>query len=1126
MRRRGKQRWALSLAAAFAMLFCDIGTAAAMQRINPDTRPGVREDAKPEPVWGIPDAGLENPGAKLLVGREPDSRYSRPAEWNSDYGVHIDRSREAVKETAAAAQGDIPTYQEVYEAMMSLKETYPEGMTWTNFEPYGSNGKLGSAYTWKGGPIYGARSAVGCMAFVFILSDTAFGSLPARPVTGFTFEDVKVGDILRVNGNSHSVIVLQKSAGGVTVAEANYHKSVHWGRAMSADAVEKADFLVTRYPEGYSPWDEDDPEADAIVGEGTAGDLKWSVTKAGVLTVSGDGDIPDYSPADPSPWSKYNLFTINIEEGVTGIGDYAFYGSGALSAYIPDTLTAIGQNAFAEASLLAVTIPGSVKDIGNDAFYMCANLTSATVSEGVEIIGERAFQGCTSLAYIDFPASITSVGAGAFTSCSEMVSVRFKPGGGTVEMGDNLFTQCWKLRKVTLPLTADRITAGMFASCSSLPELYIPASVQEIGENPFTQCRFLRTIKFGGSEAQWNSMATPALKASLLSTGTEVIFDVEFDDPFVEDPDDPGDFQPDETDPDEGEKDPSDPFGGEKDPSNPDEGEKDPTNPDEGEKDPSNPDEGDKDPTNPDEGEKDPSNPDEGEKDPSNPDEGEKDPSNPDEGDKDPSNPDEGEKDPTNPDEGEKDPSNPDEREKDPSNPDEGEKDPSNPDEGEKDPSNPDEGDKDPSNPDEGEKDPTNPDEGEQDPSNPDEGDNDPSNPDEGEKDPSNPDEGEKDPTDPDEGEKDPSDPDEGDKDPSNPDEGEKDPSNPDEGEKDPSGSDEGEKDPSNPDEGDKDPSIPGEDKPPVTDSGSSGSGSGGISGLGGIIRSGRSRGGSSSKKQSSNRSRTTTKTQEDGTKITTTTDAAGNVEVEVSLSVSAVTAAEESGKAVPLPVSPVTAAGDMGKAWGITVHTGRDQLVNVSIPVVSPDSGTVAVMVNGDGSAEVIKNSVATENSIVAPLSDGVTVKIVDNGKNFSDIPEGAWYEEAADFVSARDLFRDTAETAFAPDEPVTYGVMITALADFQGMEIQSGGSDPNSGITCEQSVTMLWRCQGSPAAANALADQLSDEQKAMAWAAENGIISSSENAPFNPQGQVTRGQAAQIIMNFAKNVFLNSRQ
>ena len=524
---------------------------------------------------------------------------------------------------ASAARKTVPTFQEAYNAMIALQEQYPEGMTWTNFTPYGSNGSLGDSYVWKGGAVYGANRGVGCTAFAFLLSDAAFGSLPARTISGgsFTFEDVKVGDILRVENNSHSVIVLQKSAGGIIIAEANYNKSVHWGRAMSATDVLAANYIITRYPEGYvTP---NDPEADKVAQNGTAGDLSWSLTNAGILTVSGNGVIPDYSPNDSvlPPWNGYSVSTVILEKGVTGIGDYAFYQSGALSIYIPDGITKIGQDAFGGSALLSATIPGTVESVGANAFRDCANLTSVTVSEGVKTIGDNAFRGCTKLAYIDFPASITSVGAGAFMSCSEMTRVRFIPGTGTVTFGADPFAQCWKLTSVTLPQTADRISAGMFQSCSSLPALYIPASVKEIGENPFTSCKALQYIYFGGSETEWNNIASVYLRASLKSTGTTVIFNAAFDDPFATDPNDPGDFLPDKNESgsctshvDANKDDKCDNCGAAMSTDTPgsDDGEKDPAKPDDSEKDPAKPDDNEKDPAKPDDSEKDPAKPDDG----------------------------------------------------------------------------------------------------------------------------------------------------------------------------------------------------------------------------------------------------------------------------------------------------------------------------------------------------------------------------------------------------------------------------------------------------------------------------------------------------------------------------------
>ncbi|NBH73068.1 hypothetical protein D3Z51_13770 [Clostridiaceae bacterium] len=852
--------------------------------------------------------------------------------YNED-GVCADCGYDSMDGIAVAAQGDIPTYQEAYETMTALKEKYPEGMTWTNFEPYGSKGEK-SAYTWKGGAVKGAKSAVGCMAFAFILSDAVFDNLPARTIDhgSFTFDDVNVGDILRVNGNSHSVIVLQKSVGGVTVAEANYKKTVHWGRSMSASAVEDADFIITRYPKGYNPPDDLDDE---VAGEGTEGSLNWSLTTGGVLTISGNGAIPDYPSKNP-PWNDYDFYTVVIEEGVTGIGDYAFYQSGALSVYIPDSVADIGQNAFEGSALVAVTIPGTVKTIGNNAFYSCANLTSATVSEGVEAIGDNAFKGCNTLAYIDFPASIKSVGTGAFMNCMEMVSVRFMPGSGSVSLGDGLFTKCQRLEKVILPQTADRIGDNMFSSCNSLPELYIPASVRSINEFAFSECYNLGVIYFGGSEAEWEAMLTPTLKAMLKNK--KIVCDAVFDDPFATDPDDPGDFVPGE----EAEDEPC---------------------------------------------------------------------------------------------------------------------------------------------------------------TNHADADND--------------------------------------------------------GKCDNCGAAMPAGNPGTGDGGEKDPPASGgsNNRPSTGGSGSS-SDSSGSSGSSSEESSDndepRESGNptiSTTVRQGADGSSIVTETHQDGTVVTITTDATGKVKLETNLSLLGIHTAEQKGEAVALPVPAVLVVKDVSMAPAITVHTKKDQPVKVAIPAVLPTAGTVAVIVNADGSTNVIKNSVPTKNSIVASLPNGATIKIVDNSKTFTDVPVGSWFCDAVSFISARELFYNTAETAFTPDAPMTYAMLTTALARFDGAQTDGGitwydkgmewaaargiqdGTGPDSNITCGQLVTILWKYQGSPVVIDPLSDngdagQLGDAQKAMRWAAKNDIASSFGNVAFDPQGQASRAQTAQIIMNFAKKTAPNPTQ
>lgn len=120
----------------------------------------------------------------------------------------------------------------LYQKMIALKTKYPEGRRWTNRNSYSS----------KAG--YGGQ---GCHAFALILSDAAFDAAPIRKHKNLG--ELKVGDMIRVNKNTHTVIVLAINEDKVTIAEGNYNKSVHWGRVLTIDHLAKyGNYILTRYP--------------------------------------------------------------------------------------------------------------------------------------------------------------------------------------------------------------------------------------------------------------------------------------------------------------------------------------------------------------------------------------------------------------------------------------------------------------------------------------------------------------------------------------------------------------------------------------------------------------------------------------------------------------------------------------------------------------------------------------------------------------------------------------------------------------------------------------------------------------------------------------------------------------
>ena len=304
---------------------------------------------------------------------------------------------------------------------------------------------------------------------------------------------------------------------------------------------------------------------------GTCGEnVNWTLTADGTLTISGKGCISDYTAVydkntsefvTDAPWQAAKLYikAVVIENGVTGIGEHAFYACRVLERVtIPDTVTSIGDYAFCFCQeLTGVTIPNSVTSLGSYIFNGCFALTSVTIPNSVTSIGSSAFDGCSSLTDVyyngygidwmavdghgeipdsatvhfkdnlygkgecgenvnwtlDASGTLTISGTGAMYDydfigdrnpapwCANGLNNRVRTvvvKKGITELGYNAFTECGELKKVTLPSGLKRIGSCAFISCYSLPELTIPATVTTIESNAFTHCDSIKTLTLPG----------------------------------------------------------------------------------------------------------------------------------------------------------------------------------------------------------------------------------------------------------------------------------------------------------------------------------------------------------------------------------------------------------------------------------------------------------------------------------------------------------------------------------------------------------------------------------------------------------------------------------------------------
>ena len=183
-----------------------------------------------------------------------------------------------------------------------------------------------------------------------------------------------------------------------------------------------------------------------------------------------------------------------LDEGVTSIGDYAFYGcSGLTSVTIPNSVTSIGESAFRDcSSLTSVTIPNSVTSIGNSAFRGCSGLTSVTIPNSVTSIEIYTFYGCSGLTSVTIPNSVTSIGESAFSVCSGLISVTIP--SSVTSIGRSVFYQCSGLTSVTIPESVTSIGTNAFSGCSGLNTMTIPSSVTIIEPGAFNDCTSLTSI--------------------------------------------------------------------------------------------------------------------------------------------------------------------------------------------------------------------------------------------------------------------------------------------------------------------------------------------------------------------------------------------------------------------------------------------------------------------------------------------------------------------------------------------------------------------------------------------------------------------------------------------------------
>lgn len=269
------------------------------------------------------------------------------------------------------------------------------------------------------------------------------------------------------------------------------------------------------------------------------------VVYAGGVAIGWKGDMPEKT-------------SLKLKEGTVGIADFAFSFCENLSSFVfPGSLKYIGRSAFEDCkNLTAAEIPEGVAQIGSWAFHGCESLQSVSIPGSLKAYGGDVFEGCRKvrsvsigdgldelvpgmfmfgtwlvsgdepervklsvrlpegpktlpvdlfygapLGPVEIPASIENISNDAFL-CAESYSVA--EGNKAFRAVDGALYTMDGTELVFAPsgCTSFKVMDGVrlirnhaFRNCTELTELYLPDSVEWVGQNVFSGCAKLRSIR-------------------------------------------------------------------------------------------------------------------------------------------------------------------------------------------------------------------------------------------------------------------------------------------------------------------------------------------------------------------------------------------------------------------------------------------------------------------------------------------------------------------------------------------------------------------------------------------------------------------------------------------------------
>lgn len=152
----------------------------------------------------------------------------------------------------------------------------------------------------------------------------------------------------------------------------------------------------------------------------------------------------------------------------------------------------------------AFLLPETITAIANNAFQGCQDLSTFRIGAAVKSIGASAFRSCKGLKSIQIPASVNTIGSQAFANCSALTEMVVDPENQNFSALDGvlfnkkrtILISCPALRKgvYNLPASVTQISESAFSQCKELTSILLPNSISSIGSQAFSGCSKLKSI--------------------------------------------------------------------------------------------------------------------------------------------------------------------------------------------------------------------------------------------------------------------------------------------------------------------------------------------------------------------------------------------------------------------------------------------------------------------------------------------------------------------------------------------------------------------------------------------------------------------------------------------------------